>query len=242
MYKRTLFSELESAMNIRQILTITGMRRVGKTTTLKYLLGKVRSSNKLYVDLERIEYRILFKSSNYENIVQGLKYEGLDFSRKAWIAIDEIQLLPEITSIIKYIYDTYDVKFIVTGSSSFYLKNHFTESLAGRKRVFELFPLSFYEFLRFRGYSGTLPDKPFLPYNQLLTAKLQSYYLEYLEYGGFPEVALSDNPSGKIDLLKDIVNSYLQIDIKFLADFSKVDEIYRIITLLTSRVGSKTDY
>ena len=52
---------------------------------------------------------------------------------------------------IKYLHDTYSIKFLLTGSSSYYLKNYFTESLAGRKVVFEMFPLTFGEFLDFHG-------------------------------------------------------------------------------------------
>lgn len=63
------------------------------------------------------------------------------------IFLDEFQAKPEITKAIKYLYDHYNVKFFLTGSSSFYLKNLFPESLAGRKVTFELFPLDFREFL-----------------------------------------------------------------------------------------------
>jgi uncharacterized protein len=62
---------------------------------------------------------------------------GLDFSKPCMIAIDEIQLVPSSVSIITYLYDTYKIKSILTGSSSYYLKNHFLERLAGRKRIFE---------------------------------------------------------------------------------------------------------
>ncbi|MFD2573592.1 AAA family ATPase [Spirosoma soli] len=64
-------------------------------------------------------------------------------------------MVPAIPSVIKYLYDTYGIKFILTGSCSYYLKNHFTESLAGRKRIFELYPLDFNEYLAFRGYKPT---------------------------------------------------------------------------------------
>ena len=63
-----------------------------------------------------------------------------------------------------------------------------------------------------------------------------------MEYGGFPEVVLAAGNELKLALLKDIINSYLRIDIKFLADFTKVDELYKVILLLTSRVGNKIDF
>lgn len=66
------------------------------------------------------------------------------------MAIDEVQLAANLPSLIKYLYDTYSVKFIITGSSSYYLKSTFSESLAGRKRIFEMYLLSFKELMVFK--------------------------------------------------------------------------------------------
>lgn len=239
---RNLYKELEKALPLKQVIVITGLRRVGKTTSVKYLLGKIKSANKLFLDLERVEHRYLFNIPNYQEIVRSIEIEGIDFSKKAYIAIDEIQLVPGITSVIKYLYDTYAIKFIVTGSSSFYLKNHFNESLAGRKLIFELYPLTFDEYLRFIGIKFQFPQKNFYPLNIAQYNKLHIHYTDYIEFGGFPEVALVKNKKIKTDLLKDIINSYLKIDIKFLIDFSKVNELYKLILLLTGRVGSKVDF
>ncbi|MBK7408373.1 MAG: AAA family ATPase [Saprospirales bacterium] len=68
-----------------------------------------------------------------------------------------MQLGINATSIVKYFYDHFDIKFITTGSSSFYLKDRFSESLAGRKRIFEMYPLSFREFLYFKEKTPHLP-------------------------------------------------------------------------------------
>jgi hypothetical protein len=242
MIHRRIFNDLEDALSSKQIIVITGMRRVGKTTSVKYLLDKIPGNNKAYFDLERVEYRILFREPNYQNIIQALRSEGLDLTVKAFIAIDEIQLVPDITSVIKYLYDNYDIKFIITGSSSFYLKNHFTESLAGRKRVFEMTTLAFDEYLQFRQVKFDFEQGVYRKINPVTYNRLLPFYNDFIEYGGFPEVALTDSQSNKVALPKDIINSYLQIDIKYLADFTKVDQIYKIIALLTSRVTSKVDF
>lgn len=239
---RDVYQVLEDAMEVKQIITITGMRRVGKTTAVKYLSEKIAGTNKLYFDLEQVENRLLFRQENYQQIVKDLELLGLDFSVKAFVMIDEIQLVPEITSVVKYLYDTYDIKFIITGSSSFYLKNHFSESLAGRKRIIELHPLSFTEFLRFREAGMRLPEEPFGSFNEQSYLRLLPYYLDYMKFGGFPEVVLANKESDKIALLKDIINSYLSLDIKFLADFSKADDVYKIIKMLSLRAGNRIDY
>jgi hypothetical protein len=199
-------------------------------------------SNKKYFDLERVEYRFLFSGDNYQDIVKALELEGIAVSKKAYIAIDEIQLLPGITSVIKYLYDTYDIKFFVTGSSSFYMKNQFSESLAGRKYLFELNTLSFDEFLVFKETGINLPAFNYQVANEYFIKKLGSYYNEYINYGGFPEIVLLENTEKKKKYLSDVLNSYLNLDIKYLADFTTTDEIYKLIRLLSARAGSKIDY
>ncbi len=112
------------------------MRRTGKTTLVQHILSEIVSANKVYIDLQRADNRNLFAEKNYENILLELAKNGLDIQKKMYIAIDEIQLVPEIPSVIKYLYDHHDIKFIITGSSSYYMKNLFSESLAGRKKIF----------------------------------------------------------------------------------------------------------
>ena len=153
---RAIFPALQSALADRRVIVLTGMRRVGKTTTVRWLLDLIPSPNKVYLDLERLDYRAVFQERNYEVVASFLRNRGLDLAQPAYVALDEIQYVPNVPSVIKYLYDTYGIKFILTGSSSYYLKNYFTESLAGRKVVFELFPLSFGEFLDFKG----IPYRP----------------------------------------------------------------------------------
>jgi predicted AAA+ superfamily ATPase len=136
MLQRKTFIPLERHLSKKQVTVITGMRRVGKSTALKYLLTKISHSNKLYLDFERIENRVLFNQTSYNDIERGLTVLGLDLNKPAVLALDDIQLVPNSTSVIKSLYDQYGIKFLVTGSSSFYLKNHFSERVAGSKQIF----------------------------------------------------------------------------------------------------------
>ena len=241
MFARKIFTKLFEHLSKKQITIVTGMRRVGKTTALNFLLDKIKSNNKVYFDLEKIENRYIFTQNTYKDIEISLQIEGIDFSKKSYIFIDEIQLVPEITSVIKYLYDTYEIKFIVSGSSSFYIKNRFSESLAGRKRIFEMFPLDFSEFLDFKNIK-IKQSAHFQNFNISYYTKFYNYYIEFLTYGGFPEVVLNDDKETKIEYLKDIINSYIELDIKLLSDFSVASDLYKLIKLLSTRVGSKTDY
>ena len=198
MFLRDCYPELTEHLKQKQVTVITGLRRVGKSTVVKHLLDTVTHKNKIYLDCERIEIRQLLNRPHYESIAAELQLNGLDFSKPCVIALDEIQLAENLPSLIKYFYDTYKIKFIVTGSSSYYIKNLFSESLAGRKRIFNLYPLNFKEFLQFNVMavhdSKKYAWKTFDPawYN-----KNRKWYQQYLQYGGFPEVALQKKEKRK---------------------------------------------
>lgn len=242
MTERNLYKSLRAHLSERPATVITGMRRVGKSTLLKQLLEKVPGKNKIYLDLERIENRQIFRQATYKEMELYLETQGIDVTSKCTIAIDEIQLLPDIVSVMKHWYDTFLVKFIVTGSSSFYLKNRFSESLAGRKQIFELNPLSFDEFLRFSGIDeGTYKKSSFQTYFEGYYNQFKSPYNEFVRFGGFPEVTLMRKPQAKKAMLLDILNAYIDLDVKILSDYSLNDELYKLIRLLSARVGSKMD-
>ena len=68
MFERDIYKELATHLSKKQITVITGMRRVGKSTSVKYLLQQIKHTNVLYLDCERVEIRILFNKPDYENI------------------------------------------------------------------------------------------------------------------------------------------------------------------------------
>lgn len=243
-FPRTIYKSLKNHLNEKPITVLTGMRRVGKTTLIKQIFSEIKSKNKIYFDLERMDNRELFSEKNYESIITVLKNQGIDFQKKAYLMIDEIQLNQNIASVIKYLYDNYDIKFIVTGSSSFYLKNLFSESLAGRKKIFELYPLNFGEFLGFKNVKF-LPIKQTAfnrKFEQFDYERLKNYYEEYVLFGGFPEVVLAKSKQEKSDLLTDIISSYINVDVLGLSGFRRQKDFYGLIKMLSSRIGGRIDY
>lgn len=240
LYQRKLFNKLKRDLTKKHITVITGIRRSGKTTLAKQLLNEIKSENKKYFDMERLDSRELFLEKNYDLIISSLE---INTKKRAYIILDEIQLVRNIASVLKYLHDNYNIKFIVTGSSSFYLKNLFTESLAGRKKIFELFPLDFGEFLTFKEISlspsSTFPETKFNPYEY---ERIKNYYEEYINYGGFPQVVLAKSISDKKDTLFDIISSYINVDVLTLADFRTQTDIYSLIKMLANRTGTKLDY
>ncbi|WP_255717367.1 ATP-binding protein [Dyadobacter fanqingshengii] len=241
-FSRDIYPQLLEHLSRRQITVLTGMRRTGKTSLVKQLLSQSDITQKHYFDLERIDTRALFSEPNYETIIYALTQRGTDFTKKVLIAIDEIQLVPNLPSILKYLYDTYDIKFIVTGSSAYYMKNQFSESLAGRKKIFEIFPLNFGELLSFNGVPAvTLSFDQSAKYAESEYERLKMYYDAYINFGGFPEVVLADSIAEKKDLISDILSSYINFDLALLSDIRDPTNLFKLIKLLSVRIGTKLD-
>jgi predicted AAA+ superfamily ATPase len=241
-FYRNILKYVEPQLNTREIIVITGMRRVGKTTLLQMIYDKIESKNKAFLDMDNILEQRVFEEIDFNNIWANLKAYGITNKEKAYIFLDEIQAKPEIVKAIKYLYDHYDVKFILTGSSSFYLKNYFPESLSGRKVLFELYPLNFEEFILFKGVEKEV-HKSFKDKNEnknyISFQKFEKLYQEYLNFGGFPQVVLAEEESQKKIHLKDIFTSYFEMDVRRMADFRQMNAFRDLLLLLMQRVGSK---
>lgn len=243
-YNRRLFNVLKKHIKSKEIIVLTGMRRVGKTTLYRMLFDEIKSDNKAFLDMENPLEQRVFEEKDFNNIILNLKEYGIHQKSRPYIFLDEIQAMPEAVKAIKYLNDHYDIKFFLTGSSSFYLKNLFPESLAGRKFIFELFPLDFEEFLFFKNQKKDF-YKDFLnkdkKKNAISFEKIKKFYDEYLEYGGFPSVVLEEERENKKLKLNDIFKSYFEKDVKSLADFKNINIFRDLILLLMQRTGSKIE-
>lgn len=244
LYPRQVFQKLEAEITTKEVTVITGMRRVGKTTALMHLFDLVKSENKAILDLENPLHRKVFEEENYDTVWNNLRQFGVTHDTKAYVFLDEVQNLPKLSRVVKYLYDHFNVKFFLTGSSSYYLRNLFPESLAGRKIIFEMFPLNFAEFLVFKQIKRKATDSFALKAqnkNKIAYKRLIPYYNEFLEFGGFPSVALENDPERKKTLLSEIFTSYFEKDAKNLADFKDMSKLRDLILLLIPRVGSKIE-
>lgn len=231
--KRKILAKIEKFIDSPEAIVITGFRRVGKSTVIKHIFDNLKTDNKLFLDLESPISQEIFKNINYDAIAVKLEHLGLNYKKsKPYIFLDEIQFVKNLPSVMKYLYDHYQIKFIVTGSSSFYLKNYFTESMAGRKFLFELMPLDFEEFLWFKG------EKLLLTSNY---HSLKHLYDEFMQYGGLPGVVLENSVDNKVLKLDDALGSYFQLDVVNLASFRDIKDLKSLLFLLAPRVGSKLD-
>jgi predicted AAA+ superfamily ATPase len=238
--ERDITPSIRAVLGSPEAIVVTGLRRTGKTTLLRSLMDEIPTDNKLFLDLENPANRKLFEESNYDRIADNLRFLGLDLKRKAYLFLDEVQFLRSIPSVVKYLLDHYGLMCILTGSAVFYLRNLFSESLAGRKYSFDLYPLSFREFLRFKGNPvkpEAIPDTV----TEAMHESISRWYDEYLLYGGFPGVVLKESVREKEMMLDDIFTSYFQMEVVQLGDFRRTNAVRDLILLLLERSGSRLD-
>ncbi|MFA6485908.1 MAG: ATP-binding protein [Candidatus Magasanikbacteria bacterium] len=249
MLKRLLFYDILAKIEHKNAIIITGMRQVGKTTLLKQVFTEtLENKPKLWFDFENPIDTKVFEETDYRNVYERLRQMvGTPDGERLFVFIDEVQNYPEVTKVVKYLIDHYGVKFFITGSSNYYLKNLFPESLSGRKFLYILPPLSFREFLYFRGQLGADEarardlNKILRPADYISAKGLEPEYDEYLKFGGFPEVVSTAGAETKQEILKNIFKSFFEKDLKVLSDYRDVRELRDLILLLLPRVGSGLD-
>jgi len=240
MLKRKLFAKITERIESPETIVITGMRRTGKTVLLGQLYDAVESKNKLFLDLENPLNRKYFENENYDAILTDLASLGISSKERAYLFLDEIQQLKNLPSVVKYLSDHYPIKFFLTGSASFYLKHLFSESLAGRKILYELYPVDFEEFLILKGETLEPPEDR--PISEATYMRFAHLYQEYVEYGGFPGVVIKSTVPEKREALADIFTSYFEKEILQLSDFRKNTLVRDLILLLFARIGSRIEY
>ena len=230
--KRDLTLKIKEYLEKNEILLIVGPRQAGKTTIMKDIEQGIKG-NSHFLNLEDPDYLSLLNSSP-KNLFTIFPF---DLTKKIFLFIDEIQYLDNPSNFLKYFFDEYrgKIKIIASGSSAFYLDKKFKDSLAGRKIIFNLLPLSFKEFVKFKNIID--PAKADLT-NLTVSEndKLLPAYLEYLTYGGYPKVVLAPLAE-KIEILRDLAYSYIKKDV-FEAGLRQEESFYKLLKLLAEQIGN----
>jgi len=247
--ERKLFAAIKKHVSNKRHTIITGARQVGKTSLLKLLFQQLEAAN------EQVTY-LSFEDNRVLNAIDIHPEKILDFiavkpkpilkgmaDKRIYLLLDEIQYAKDPTNFLKFFFDKYEsnVKIIATGSSAFYIDKKFEDSLAGRKRIFNLFPLSFDEFLNFSDASNLVNEVQLLRnspnYQSLEANRLRTYFFEYLNYGGYPAIVLEKDLIEKRFLLEELKNAYIKRDI-LESGVEKEGKFYLLLQLLADQIGS----
>lgn len=209
------YNNLTPFLKENRALIIYGPRRVGKTTLLQNFLSKTSLKYKLDSG-DNIRVQELLGSQDFPRILEYA--EGYEL-----IVLDEAQLIPNVGMGIKILVDQVPgLKVIATGSSSFDLANQVGEPLTGRKTTLTLYPVAQLELET--------------QYNR---HELKQKLPEYLIFGSYPEVLTAQTKEEKIQILEELVNSYIFKDIFALQQLKGAKVLLDLLKLLAFQVGNE---
>jgi predicted AAA+ superfamily ATPase len=249
-----LFSPLVYEKKVKRAVVLMGPRRVGKTVMLFHLVqnlisNDVPSQNICYLSIENPIYNGL---SLEEMLLHFLEIAKQDSSKELYLIFDEIQYLKNWEVHLKTLVDSYHkIKFIVSGSAAAALKLKSNESGAGRFTDFMLPPLTFHEYIDLKNLSHliNLKKKEWKGvignyYQTDNIEELNNHFVDYINYGGYPEVSLSSeiqsNPGRYIR--NDIIDKVLLRDLPSLYGIKDVQELNSLFTTIAYNSGNEFTY
>lgn len=244
------FYELVTDLSVKRAVILMGPRRVGKTVMIYHSIDRLISSG---IDPKKIIY-ISVDTPIYNNISledffllarKALKneesYEGY------YVFFDEIQYLKNWEVHLKSMVDTFrSSRFVASGSAAAALKMKSIESGAGRFSDFLLPPLTFYEYIQFKKLDSLVvkSNNGISPYDTINIDALNRHFVEYINFGGYPEVVFSEairrNPGQYIK--NDIIDKVLLRDLPSLYGISDIQELNKLFVHIAFRSGYEFSY
>lgn len=212
------------------IKVITGVRRCGKSSLMKTIVGElkdngVKEDNIIFLDLDSREYRKIKTDDQLDELLESkATAEGLKY-----VFIDEIQNVSNFEEVVNAYRGDGDFSIFITGSNSYLLSGELATKLTGRYIEFEMFPLSFEEYLDIKKFYGK-------PVNANLAVELNNYLLE----GGFPLAIQYDNLADKRTYVKSVIAEIFEKDIKRRIKINKREAFVKVRDYIINNYGATT--
>lgn len=194
--------KLSVPINSGKIITIVGSRRAGKTYFMYQLISQLLASINI-IDIVYINFedeRLNLKIEDLHLLIDSYYELYPDNTNQLYFFFDEIQNISNWEKFVRRIYDTFSKNIFITGSSSKLLSKEISTSLRGRSVTYEMFPLTFEEYLKFFKIDSS--DT----YSTRNKSKIIKTFKSYLTQGGFPEVVHYND-----DFRTKTLQSYLDV-------------------------------
>jgi len=227
--EREWLSKVKKYVELPQIVVISGLRRVGKSTLLKQIMQKYYQNDGYYLNFE--DERLLgFTSSDFNFLLEV--FVEL-YGEKKTFFFDEIQNIPKWELFVRRMHDR-GYKIFITGSNASLLSREIGTRLTGRYLPVQLFPFSFKEYLLFK--DEQVDDQTFLKTSA--RGRLKKHFGQYLLWGGMPEYLKYKN----IDLLKSVYEDILYRDIVARYEIKEVRILRELGLYFMSNTGALFSY
>jgi hypothetical protein len=240
--KRDIIDEISKYLGTDNIIVLHGARQVGKSHILFYLEEQLKSAGKqtYFFDLEDSRF-VEILDAGVDAMLNFLRGAGFNLetikngTEKLFIFIDEVQYLKDPSPLLKLLADHHKyIQLIASGSSSFDIKSKFSDSLVGRTIDFEIFSLSFSEFLRFKNVTVSNLEN----LDAFHLKEVGALYEEYGAFGGYPKIVMEGSVERKEKYLQQIIDTYIKKDIRDLANVKNIDKFNGMLKVLASQSGN----
>jgi hypothetical protein len=245
MILREIESNMQRWLGSEKILILKGARQVGKTTLLQRIQQQQQAMGQqtVFFSADNLSQQQVFTDPDtFWHFLQRYQLPRPD--EFFYCFIDEFQTIPNAGMFLKNLFDAHKGKcqFIVSGSSSLEITKN-TEFLTGRAISFEMERVSFREFFSFR---QGIPAPRFAltdwhdlqTFYHLFRPQLDAALLEYLTFGGYPDVILENTLVKKNELLNNITKTYLEKDIAYFFKVQKIPAFNLLLKVLAEEIGN----
>lgn len=219
------FEALKKNLDNKQLVFLTGLRRIGKTSLMKscirYLIEE-KKKNPLHIFYVSLDDYLLTGKSILEIVTEYRAMHRISNKEKVYLFLDEIAFVADYNQQLKNLYDFANCKIFASSSSASLLKEQNT-LLTGRKTTLEVLPLCFEEYLQFKKITIKKSDEHLR----------QTYFKDYLLTGGIPEYVLTGDDAYIRELMDDIIYK----DIAAIHGIRQISQLKEYFLLLMERSG-----
>ncbi len=242
--ERECFKQVLHYLKAPQIISVTGVRRGGKSTLLKQTINHliqeegVTPTNILFANLEHPYF------SQYADQVKYLEILFEDFLKmanpkgKIYCFLDEVQFFNKWPVFVKSHYEQKGIKFVITGSNSFLMSKDLLTLLSGRTLPIEVYPLSFAEMISAMIKTKIETPLAFAQHRHEVRRLLD----QFLRYGGFPEIVLLKQENLADDILNAYAKTILYQDVASRLKIKKPVDLEKLFYYLSSNIGALFSY
>ncbi len=240
------------------VTAILGPRRVGKSTFIDWYISQHPTYKWVKFNMDVLSQRSKMANEKLRDEIEKRALQKIGESEKLWVVIDEAQKCPELFDQIKVIYDEFKhqlaIKFVLTGSASLDLHSLSSESLAGRIELLSMREFTIKE-MAMHDNAIEISGAPLLdaiannpkeipaiidqatPFRDIMQHSLDFQ----LVYGGLPEVIAMNSERERFRYLDQYIQSYLEKDVRKIADIADLDLYQKLLEVLSEHTGSLRD-
>ena len=211
------------------IKVITGIRRCGKSCLMATIVEELKErgvpeKDIVYLDLDKRGNRSIKTPDQLEAAIESRLVDD-DFK---YLFIDEVQNVRGYEEVVNAFNTDGGFSIFITGSNSYLLSGELMTKLTGRYVEFEMFTLSFSEFLAMKKFLGVEGKDD------------RAEFEEYLRYGGFPRSLEYDDVEAKAHYVEDVVKQIIKKDIRSRKKIRNIEAFERVMTYVINNYGAPT--